>query len=210
MIVCVDEFGPLNLQPHPGRQWAPVAAGRGDTGSPRRRRRRANYTRPHGVRHLLAAYDLSADRLYGHITTTKDRPAFQKFLRHIRSLHPGEVRIGIVLHNNFSPHVSKDIAAWAEAHNIELAFVPFYASWLNRIEAQFDYFDCRTRRRGHRRGLRRRVGRNWVADGPVVTHPAKHAVTRPWAPGCGAYWGVQPSGSLSHARSGLAIALREP
>jgi transposase len=136
VIVCVDEFGPLNLQPHPGRQWAPVATGRGDTGSPRRRRRRATYTRPHGVRHLLAAYDLSTDRLYGHITTKKDRPTFKAFLRYVRSLHPAQVRIGIVL-DNFSPHVSKDIATWAETHNIELAFVPFYASWLNRIEAQF-------------------------------------------------------------------------
>ena len=23
VIVCMDEFGPLNLQPHPGKQWAP-------------------------------------------------------------------------------------------------------------------------------------------------------------------------------------------
>jgi transposase len=136
VIICVDEFGPLNLQPHPGRQWAPVAAGRGDPAAPRRRRRRATYKRPHGVRHLLAAYDLSTDRLYGHITTRKDRPAFKKFLRYVRSLHPADVRIGIVL-DNFSPHISHDIAAWATAHNIELAFVPFYASWLNRIEAQF-------------------------------------------------------------------------
>jgi hypothetical protein len=22
MVFCLDEFGPLNLQPHPGRQWA--------------------------------------------------------------------------------------------------------------------------------------------------------------------------------------------
>ena len=22
MVICMDEFGPLNLQPHPGRQWA--------------------------------------------------------------------------------------------------------------------------------------------------------------------------------------------
>jgi transposase len=136
VIICVDEFGPLNLQPQPGRQWAPVAAGRGDPATPRRRRRRATYTRPHGVRHLLAGYDLSTDRLYGHITLNKDRPAFKAFLRYLRSLHPTEVRIGIVL-DNFSPHVSHDIAAWAAAHNIELAFVPFYASWLNRIEAQF-------------------------------------------------------------------------
>ena len=25
VIFCMDEFGPLNLQPHPGKQWAPVA-----------------------------------------------------------------------------------------------------------------------------------------------------------------------------------------
>jgi hypothetical protein len=22
VVICVDEFGPLDLQPHPGRQWA--------------------------------------------------------------------------------------------------------------------------------------------------------------------------------------------
>src|SRR4051812_3200705 len=66
--LCVDEFGPLNLQPHPGRQWAPMARGRGDPAAPRRRRRRATYTRPHGVRHLFAGLDLARDRLYGHVT----------------------------------------------------------------------------------------------------------------------------------------------
>jgi hypothetical protein len=59
VVICMDEFGPLNLQPHPGRQWAPVAVGAGSTSRQRRRRRRATYTRPHGVRHLLAGYDLS-------------------------------------------------------------------------------------------------------------------------------------------------------
>ena len=47
VVICMDEFGPLNLQPHPGRQWAPVARGRGDQSAPRRRRRRATYKRPH-------------------------------------------------------------------------------------------------------------------------------------------------------------------
>ena len=136
VVFCFDEFGPLNLQPHPGRQWAPIADGRGETTSPRRRRRRATYTRPHGVRHLLAAYDLSTDRLYGHVTLRKDRPTFKAFLRYIRRLYPADVRLAIVL-DNFSPHVSRDIAAWAAARNIEHAFVPFYVSWLNRIEAQF-------------------------------------------------------------------------
>jgi transposase len=140
VVFCMDEFGPLNLQPHPGKQWAPVAAGKGRIGSPRRRRRRATYTRPNGVRHLLAAYDLNRDRLYGHVKKHKGRTEFLAFCRYLRSLYPPEVRIAIVL-DNFVPHLStkKDqrVGEWAEANNIELAYVPFYASWLNRIEAQF-------------------------------------------------------------------------
>jgi transposase len=132
VVICVDEFGPLNLQPHPGRQWAETGGG----GSSPRRRRRATYKRPHGVRHLLAAYDLSSDRLYGHVKVRKNRPAFKAFLRYVRSLHPETERMAVVL-DNFSVHVSADIRAWAAEHNVELAFVPYYASWLNRIEAQF-------------------------------------------------------------------------
>jgi hypothetical protein len=98
------------------------------------------YTRPHGVRHLMAGYDLSTDRLYGHVVTKKGRTAFLAFVKYLRSLHPCEVRIAIVL-DNFSPHLStkKDtrVADWAAANNVELAYTPFYGSWLNRIEAQF-------------------------------------------------------------------------
>ena len=54
VVICMDEFGPLSLQPHPGRQWAPTAHGPGEQGRPRRRRRRATYHRPNGIRHLLA------------------------------------------------------------------------------------------------------------------------------------------------------------
>jgi transposase len=136
VVICIDEFGPLNLQPHPGRQWAR----RGDCAGPRRRRRRATYKRPHGVRHLLAAYDLSRDRLYGHVKPRKGRTEFLAFCRYIRSLHPPEVRLAFVL-DNFSPHLSTKtdsrVGDWAAANNVELAYVPFYASWMNRIEAQF-------------------------------------------------------------------------
>ena len=140
VVICFDEFGPLNLQPHPGKQWAPVASTDGDHGTPRRRRRRATYTRPNGVRHLMAGYDLSTDRLYGHVTTKKGRTEFLAFMRYLRSLHPPEVRIAIVL-DNFSPHLStkgdRRVAEWAESNNVELAYTPTYSSWLNRIEAQF-------------------------------------------------------------------------
>jgi transposase len=140
VVICMDEFGPLNLQPHPGKQWAPVIVGKGDVEAPRRRRRRATYNRPHGVRHLMAGYDLSTDSLYGHVVTKKDRTAFLRFCRYLRSLHPPEVRIAIVL-DNFSPHLStkadQRVGEWAAANNVELAYTPTYSSWLNRIEAQF-------------------------------------------------------------------------
>jgi len=143
VVFCMDEFGPLNLLPRPGKQWAPVAVkggGDNETGSPRRRRRRATYNRNDGVRHLLAAYDLGTDKIYGHIKVTKNRTKFLEFCRYLRSLYPPEARIAIVL-DNYSPHLStkKDqrVGDWAAANNVEFAYVPTNASWLNRIEAQF-------------------------------------------------------------------------
>src|SRR5438552_4286468 len=55
VIFCVDEFGPLNLQPRPGRQWAAIGGKGRDPARLPRRRMRATYTRTEGVRHLLAA-----------------------------------------------------------------------------------------------------------------------------------------------------------
>jgi len=140
VVICMDEFGPLNLLPRPGRQWAPRIVKDEESSAPRRRRRRATYTRTKGVRHLMAAYDLGTDRLYGHAKTRKDRTTFLAFCRYLRSLYPPTVRIAVVL-DNFSPHLStkKDrrVGEWAEANNVELAYVPTNASWLNRIEAQF-------------------------------------------------------------------------
>ena len=61
-------------------------------------------------------------------------------MRYIRSLYPTSVRIAIVL-DNFSPHLSTKVDGrvgdWARDNNVELAYVPTNASWLNRIEAQF-------------------------------------------------------------------------
>jgi transposase len=140
VVFCMDEFGPLNLQPHPGKQWAPVARGKGDPAAPRRRRRRATYTRPHGVRHLMAALDLARDKMYGHVTRRKGRTQFLAFCRYLRALYPPEVRIAIVC-DNFSPHLSTGrddrVGQWAAGNNVEIAYTPFYGSWLNRIEPQF-------------------------------------------------------------------------
>jgi transposase len=142
VVLCMDEFGPLNLLPRPGKQWAPRASKttKGSRKNPRRRRRRATYTRTLGVRHLFAAYDLGADKIYGHIKPNKKRGTFLTFCKYLRSLYPPDVRIGIVL-DNFSPHLSTwvdtRVGDWARDNNVEFAYVPTNASWLNRIEAQF-------------------------------------------------------------------------
>jgi transposase len=74
------------------------------------------------------------------VKKTKNRTQFLVFCRYVRSLYPAEVRIAIVL-DNFSPHLStkKDqrVGDWAGDNNVELAYVPTNASWMNRIEAQF-------------------------------------------------------------------------
>jgi hypothetical protein len=66
-----------NLQPHRGHHWA-CQGGRGHI---RRYRRRATFTRLHGVRHLFAAYDRRADKLYGHVRKRRRRGEFVEFLR---------------------------------------------------------------------------------------------------------------------------------
>jgi transposase len=128
VVICIDEFGPLNLQPQPGgKAWAPRA---------KPRRIRATYTRPNGVRHLLCALDVGEDALTGEVTERKTRVEFLAQCDQIRRRYPAEERIALIL-DNFSPHKGAEVRAWADANNAELAYTPFYSSWLNRIEPQF-------------------------------------------------------------------------
>ena len=128
VVVCLGGFGPLNLQPQPGgKTWAPRA---------KPRRIRATYTRPHGGRHLLCALDVGSDLLVGEVSERKARVDFLAFCIQVRARYPAELRLAFVL-DNFSPHKDDEVRAWAATHNVELAYTPSYASWLNRIEPQF-------------------------------------------------------------------------
>ncbi|ALO91343.1 Putative transposase [Streptomyces hygroscopicus subsp. limoneus] len=140
VIFCMDEFGPLNLMPHPGWQWAERGGRHKDQGRQPRRRRRATYNRYGGVPDLFAALDLAKDKLYGHIKPIKRRTQFLEFCRYLRTLYPPTVRIAIVC-DNFSPHLTttkcQRVGTWAAANNVEIAYTPTNSSWLNRIEARF-------------------------------------------------------------------------
>ena len=102
VIFCVDEFGPLSLQPRPGRQWAAVSGKNAEPGRAPRPRMRATYTRTQGVRHLLAAYDLHEDKALRARQATQDpdqvpgvlplpalpAPARRPHRDHLRQLQP--------------------------------------------------------------------------------------------------------------------------
>ena len=136
IVFCVGEFGPLNLQPRPGRHWAAISGKNKEPGRAPRPRLRATYTRTAGVRHLFAAYERGQDKLYGHIKPRTTRTRFPEFCRYLRSLYPPAARIAIIC-DNFSPHLStaKDarVGTWATANNAEIAYTPTNSPWLNRI-----------------------------------------------------------------------------
>jgi transposase/DNA-binding Lrp family transcriptional regulator len=126
--LCIDEFGPLNLQPRRGHCYK----GPGK----HVQRLRATYNRKLGVRHFLAYYDLETDRLYGRFTQHKKAKDFLSFLRWVRSRYPRGQKLHIVM-DNYSPHITDMVLTWANSHNVRIYWTPTNGSWLNRIECHF-------------------------------------------------------------------------
>lgn len=126
-MICVDEFGPLEIRPYHGTCW---------TSAKNPQRLPATYTRPHGVRHLLAGYDLKTDLLFGVVRRRKRSKEFLSFLKIIRRRYSQERRLIIIL-DNFSPHKREQVFQWCLLNSVWLIFTATNASWMNRIEAQF-------------------------------------------------------------------------
>ena len=124
-VLCLDEFGPLNLQPRLGHGWHP---------STQPARFRATYTRTAGVHQLVAAYDPATGALYGHLHERKTWREVRELLRSLRARFDEHL---IVILDNFSPHHKTELQTWVAEHDIELVFTPTYSSWLNLIECQF-------------------------------------------------------------------------
>jgi transposase len=125
-VICVDEFGPLNLQPRPGRGWFPI-------GHPTRLR--ATYTRTGGVRHMLAGLDLSSGQMFYRFRNRKRWPQFLDFCKQLRERFPaGKLYL---ICDNYGPHTKSEVTSWCANHGIELVYTPSNASWLNWIESEF-------------------------------------------------------------------------
>jgi transposase len=119
-VICVDEFGPLNLQPRPGRGWF----GRGAPA-----RQRATYHRTAGVRQMFAALDLASGQMFYRFRDRKRAREFLDFCRQVRRRFPTG-RLYVVC-DNYGAHQKAEVLTWCAEHNIELVFTPSNASWLN-------------------------------------------------------------------------------
>lgn len=125
-VICVDEFGPLNLQPRPGRGWFP-------TKDPARLR--ATFNRTAGIRHMFAALDLASGQMFYRFRDRKRWREFLGFCKQLRARFPtGKLYL---ISDNYGPHKKAQVQAWCQSHGIELVFTPTNASWLNWIECEF-------------------------------------------------------------------------
>ena len=115
------------MKPEKGANWTPQ--GKPDLVP-------ATYHRTEGVRYLHAAYDLSEDKMYGHIKSRKTHREFLSFLKYLRSLHPILVLLYVIL-DNASAHTVTRVLEYVRKHRIKLVFTPTNASWLNPIESHF-------------------------------------------------------------------------
>ena len=84
---------------------------------------------------MLAALDLATGQLTYRIRGRKRWQEFLNLLTILRRRYPAE-RLYLIL-DNFVPHKRTEVTAWCEDNNVELVFIPTYASWLNWIEAEF-------------------------------------------------------------------------
>ena len=129
VVVCFDEFGPLELRPHHGYTWA-------RSGHPHRQP--ATYTRPNGVRHFFGFLDVYKNVLWGYFRPRKRSRETLAVLKLLRRRYPRRKHIYVIL-DNFSPHQTNRVLRWARrgANNMTLVWTPTNASWLNHIECRF-------------------------------------------------------------------------
>jgi DDE superfamily endonuclease len=125
-VICFDEFGPLEIRPHPGVDWAPQK---------KVRRLSATYTRKQGVRYFLGAYDVNRDQLWGLFYEHQTQVEVLNFYQDIRRHYPANVHLYLVLDNR-SAHTTPMLLDWIAHNNITLVLTPTNASHLNRIESQ--------------------------------------------------------------------------
>ena len=142
VVICMDEFGPLNLLPRPGKQWAPMIV-KGERvptrptapAPPGHLHAHQGRPPPHGRLRPEPGQDLRPhqdEEGPHHVPRVLPLPA-----QPLPARRPHRHRAGQLQPAPLDQEGRPGSGDWAEANNVELAYVPTNASWLNRIEAQF-------------------------------------------------------------------------
>ncbi len=114
VVVSFDQMGPISLRPTAGSGWAPRKPPQ---------RLRATFNRRRGVRYVLGAYDVHADRLRVRLRPRRRGAENLAFIIQVRGCYPERLRI-YWIQDNLSANWTPEIRAYAAAHNIELVPTP--------------------------------------------------------------------------------------
>jgi transposase len=122
-VICIDELGPLSAKTYPGEQYVPGTL---------RATFEPDYGR-RGTRWVHGAFEPATGEATVIVTERRDSASHLQLLEQLIARFPAER--WLVIEDNLSIHASRDVKlallAWPE---IQVQFLPRYASWMNLIE----------------------------------------------------------------------------
>jgi transposase len=121
--ICLDELGPLAVKTYPGAEWKEAAL-------------RATFEPDYGRRGIVwvhGAFEPATGQAAFVLSDKRDAASHIALLEHVLTVFPAER--WLLIEDNLSTHHCRDVKtallAWPE---IQIQFLPKYASWLNLIE----------------------------------------------------------------------------
>jgi transposase len=122
-VICIDEWGPLAVKTYPGATWQSGA--------------RATFEPDYGRRGtpvwVHGAFEPATGQATFVLSDKRDGASHIQLLEQVMTTFPAER--WLLIEDNLSTHHSRDVKtallAWPE---IQIQFIPKYASWLNLIE----------------------------------------------------------------------------
>jgi transposase len=122
-VICIDELGPLSAKTYPGEQYVPG-------------QRRATFEPDYGRRGKLwvhEAFEPATGEATLVFSERRDGASHIQLLEQMIERFPAER--WLIIEDNLSTHHSRDVKtallSWPE---IQIQFLPKYASWMNLIE----------------------------------------------------------------------------
>jgi len=121
--ICLDELGPLAVKTYPGAEWKAADL-------------RATFEPDYGRRGTVwvhGAFEPATGQAAIILSDKRDAASHIQLLERVLSVFPAQR--WLLIEDNLSTHHSRDVKtallAWPE---IQIQFIPKYASWLNLIE----------------------------------------------------------------------------